>query len=217
MLKKMGRPRKNTLSKVSTEKRLLNQKTVQEMEATKQNKADENKKEKRLREHNDRARRYARECARALRKGDPLPSSSTVNDSAVHREFAKTFRVQRKNVEMWLDFLVIHHPDYQDVVIDQERLSQLSGDDTVIDAFSTVLHDEVDVNEEDIDEENETTNNDATMNDATINNATINDATTNDVNNDTDTYDEAVDGEMQHDHDGRLKKEPGEMPCLGEV
>lgn len=58
------------------------------------------------------------------------PSSSTVNDSAVHREFAKTFRVQRKNVQMWLDFLVIHHPDYQDVVTDQERLSQLPGDDT---------------------------------------------------------------------------------------
>ena len=62
--------------------------------------------------------------------------------------------MQRKNVETWLDFLVIYHPDYQDVIIDQERLSQLPGDDTVIDAFSTVLHDEADVNEEDIDEEN---------------------------------------------------------------
>ncbi|MCJ1271107.1 hypothetical protein MMC22_011006 [Lobaria immixta] len=82
------------------------------------------------------------------------PSSSTVNDSVVDREFAKTFRVQRESVETWLDFLVIYHPDYQDVIIEQERLSQLPGDDTVIDAFSTVLHDEADVNEEDIDEEN---------------------------------------------------------------
>ena len=77
------------------------------------------------------------------------PSSSTVNDSAVHREFGKAFRVQRKNVEMWLDFLIIHHPDYRDIVIDQERLSQLPGDATVIDAFSTVLHDEADNNDTD--------------------------------------------------------------------
>ena len=63
-------------------------------------------------------------------------SFSPANDtSAVHREFAKVFGVQRKNVEMWLDFLVIYHSDYQDVVIDQERLSELPGNDTVIDAF----------------------------------------------------------------------------------
>lgn len=79
-------------------------------------------------------------------------SSSSVKDSAVHREFARTFRVQRKNIELWLDFLVISHPDYENIVIDPERLFQLPSDDTVMDAFDTVIHDEVDVDEENIDE-----------------------------------------------------------------
>ena len=57
------------------EKCLLNRKTAQEMESTKQNKAVESAREKTLRRYNDRSRRHARECARALRKGDPLPSS----------------------------------------------------------------------------------------------------------------------------------------------
>lgn len=104
------------------------------------------------------------------------PSSSSVNDSAVHREFAKTFRVQRKNVEMWLEFLVNNHPDYKDVVIDEERLSQLPYDETVIDAFSTMLHDEVEVDEENENVKDEATTNKAMINDAIMDEAMIDEA-----------------------------------------
>ena len=44
----------------------VGRKTAQEMESTKHSKATENAKERKLREHNDRSRRHARECARAL-------------------------------------------------------------------------------------------------------------------------------------------------------
>lgn len=88
------------------------------------------------------------------------PAASSVNDSAVYREFTKKFRVQRKNVEMWLDYLVTHHPDYKDVVIDQERLSQLPGNDTIIDSFNTVPHDEDTRDKQD-------KNNDGAMDDTT--------------------------------------------------
>lgn len=49
---------------------------------------------------------------------------------------------------MWLEFLVNNHPDYKDIVIDKERLSQLPCNGTVIDAFNTMLHDKVKVEEE---------------------------------------------------------------------
>lgn len=105
------------------------------------------------------------------------PSSSSVNDSVVHREFAKTFRVQRKNVEMWLEFLVDNHPDYKDVVIDEECLSQLPCDETVLDAFSTVLHDEVKVDEDDENVKNEATTNEAIIDDVIIDETMIDEAT----------------------------------------
>lgn len=66
-LKKMGRPRKNNTTS-------LNQKTAQEMEFTKHNKAIESIKEKKLRVYADKSRRHASEGAQALRKGDSTPS-----------------------------------------------------------------------------------------------------------------------------------------------
>lgn len=65
-LKKMGRPRKNNTTS-------LNQKTAQEMEFTKHNKAIESIKEKKLRVYADKSRRHASEGAQALRKGDSTP------------------------------------------------------------------------------------------------------------------------------------------------
>lgn len=49
---------------------------------------------------------------------------------------------------MWLKFLIDNHLDYNDVVINEERLSQLSYNKTVIDTFSTLLHDKVKVDED---------------------------------------------------------------------
>lgn len=69
------------------------------------------------------------------------PSSASAKDSAPHQAFANTFRVRRKNVEVWLNFLVVHHLDYQNIMVDQERLSQLPEDETVMDELETVVHD----------------------------------------------------------------------------
>lgn len=104
------------------------------------------------------------------------PSSSSVNDSAVHREFAKTFSVQRKNVEMWLEFLIDNHSDYKDIVIDEERLSQLPCNETFINAFSILLYDEVEVDEDDENVKDKATTNEAIIDDAMINEAMINEA-----------------------------------------
>lgn len=42
---------------------------------------------------------------------------------------------------MWLNYFVTHCPDYKIVIIDQKCLSQLSGNNTIIDSFNTVFHD----------------------------------------------------------------------------
>lgn len=99
------------------------------------------------------------------------PFSSSVNDNAVHQKFAKTFKMQYKNFEMWLEFLINNHPDYKNIVIHEECFSQLPCKETIIDAFSTVLHDKVQ-----IDEKNEKVKDEATTNKAMIDKAMINEA-----------------------------------------
>ena len=87
----------------------------------------------------------------------PKTLGSAYSLSAVHQEFVKTFRVQRKNVEIWLNYLVLHHPDYRDLIVDQERLSQLPDDETVMDELETVTHEEEDdVNENGVEEDSNT-------------------------------------------------------------
>ena len=125
------------------------------------------------------------------------PSSSSVNDSVVHQGFAKTFWVQRKNVEMWLHFLVNNYPDYKHIVIDKKRISLLPGNDTMINDFSTILYDEVNVDEHDdnVAEKtmtNEATTNEAMTNKATNNEATINETTINETTINETTIDEAT-------------------------
>lgn len=73
----------------TVKKPLLSRKTAQEMEFTKHTKATENAKGKKLREYNDRSRRHARECARALRKGDQVPSpmSSFVSSTPLRQRY----------------------------------------------------------------------------------------------------------------------------------
>lgn len=65
----------------------------------------------------------------------------------------------------------IHHLDYQDVVIDQERLPQLPVNYTIVDTFNTVLHEEKYIDENNKDRKYG--NNEATINEATTNEVTI--------------------------------------------
>ena len=68
-------------------------------------------------------------------------SSASIKDSVVHQAFTHMFRIQRKNVKIWLNFLVVHHPDYQDIMVNQEHLTQLPEDETIMDELKTVMHD----------------------------------------------------------------------------
>lgn len=68
-------------------------------------------------------------------------SSASVKDSVVDQAFTHMFRIQRKNIKIWLNFLVVHHPDYQDIMVNQEHLSQLPEDETIMDELKTVMHD----------------------------------------------------------------------------
>lgn len=101
-------------------------------------------------------------------------SSSFINNSAVHQKYAKTFWVLRKNVKIWLHFLVKNHPDYKNVVIDEERISFFLGNNTVIKDFSIVLHDEVNVDKHDDNMKEEAMTNEAIINETMINITTIN-------------------------------------------
>lgn len=74
---------------------------------------------------------------------------------------------------MWLEFLVNNHLDYKDVVIDEERLFQLPYNETVIDAFSTMLHDKIKVDEKNENVKDEATTNEAMINDAMMDKAMI--------------------------------------------
>lgn len=67
--------------------------------------------------------------------------------------------MQCKNVEIWLEFLVNNYPDYKDIVIDEERFSQIPYNETIIDAFSTILHDKVKINKENKNIKDEATTN----------------------------------------------------------
>ena len=107
--------------------------------------------------------------------------SSFVNDSTVHEKFARTFWVQCKNIKMWLHFLVKNHPDNKNVVIDKEHIFFLPSNDTVINYFSIVLHNKVDVNEHDNNVEEKTMINEATINETIINEITINGTTINEI------------------------------------
>lgn len=50
---------------------------------------------------------------------------------------------------MWLEVLINNYPNYKNIIIDKKYLSQLPCNKTVIDTFSTILHDEVEVNKDD--------------------------------------------------------------------
>ena len=73
-----------------------------------------------------------------------LKPSSTGQGNSVIRQFKSQHRVKRREIQTWLEYLIGHHPDYQDCFIDPERLSQLPEDDSIWDQLPTVIDDDVD-------------------------------------------------------------------------
>ena len=45
--------------------------------------------------------------------------------------YSKLLTIKREKLEMWLKFLKLHHPQYNDVIIDQNSLSSYSDDDVM--------------------------------------------------------------------------------------
>ena len=90
------------------------------------------------------------------------PASFTADESAAHREFEKSFRVRCSNVEIWLKYLVIHHPDYQDITIDAEQLSQLPEDESILQQMPVAVDPDTEQNEGIIDHEKDDEEEDTT-------------------------------------------------------
>ncbi|XP_044718785.1 PIF1-like helicase domain-containing protein [Hirsutella rhossiliensis] len=64
-----------------------------------------------------------------------LRPANTSSHANLSRQFARHFRVRRQAVMIWLDYLRHHHPGYRSIAIDDERLSQLPEDGSVVDAI----------------------------------------------------------------------------------
>jgi ATP-dependent DNA helicase PIF1 len=60
------------------------------------------------------------------------PASNMVGDTrAINEQFQRAFRVRRRCVQTWLDFLKENHPDYRYITIDREQLALLPEDDSI--------------------------------------------------------------------------------------
>ena len=75
------------------------------------------------------------------------PSSSDLKNSAVQREYDRRFNVKRQNVQVWLEYLIDNHPDYQHMSIDFNRLSLLPENASVMEEIPFVTADppEIDI------------------------------------------------------------------------
>jgi hypothetical protein len=69
------------------------------------------------------------------------PAGSSANPR-IQRQFSRDFRVRREAVRVWLEYLQTNHPGYLDIDVDNEVLSQLPDDGTVIDSIATEETDE---------------------------------------------------------------------------
>ncbi|KJZ69378.1 hypothetical protein HIM_11239 [Hirsutella minnesotensis 3608] len=54
------------------------------------------------------------------------------------RQFRRQFRVRRRCLQQWLDFLSHNHPGYRDITVCQKRMSVLPEDGDVLDQVATV-------------------------------------------------------------------------------
>ncbi|KAG7009693.1 ATP-dependent DNA helicase [Physcia stellaris] len=66
------------------------------------------------------------------------PSSANLKNSAVQREYDRRFNVRRDHVEKWLRYLIANHPDYANMTIDADRLSQLPENGSILDDVRSV-------------------------------------------------------------------------------
>ncbi len=63
------------------------------------------------------------------------PAGATSNP-AMDRQFRKRFRIRRRVVALWLDFLARNHPGYRNFRLSKENLSQLPDDDSIFDQLT---------------------------------------------------------------------------------
>lgn len=81
------------------------------------------------------------------------PAGATESENSLyHRQFQKDFKVRRRSVQIWLEYLCEHHPDYgqYQVTLRRNRLNQLPEDGSVIDQVATIIEPESDQSELDI-------------------------------------------------------------------
>ncbi len=67
-----------------------------------------------------------------------------IENSNANHQFKCIFRVHHCNVEVWLIFLRKHYLNYANIVIDVERLSQLSQKNFILNRLSCILQNEND-------------------------------------------------------------------------
>ena len=60
------------------------------------------------------------------------PASISTDDPTVRRAFSQQYRVRRRDIEKWLRYLIAHHPDYANLIIDEENLARLPEDGSII-------------------------------------------------------------------------------------
>ena len=75
------------------------------------------------------------------------PKNANQNEQ-LSRQFRHQFRVRRRVIQQWLDFLIQHHQGYRHITVDQQSLNQLPEDAEIIRDFAVdELDDEVIDNE----------------------------------------------------------------------
>jgi len=71
------------------------------------------------------------------------PRNSATNNAHTIRAFRTDFRVRRHAIEVWLRYLIAHHPGYADLQLDLDRLASLPEDGDVIDDVTVLEVDDL--------------------------------------------------------------------------
>ena len=58
--------------------------------------------------------------------------SVDLKNSVVQREYDRKFNVKRDYVEIWFRYFIVHHSNYVNMIIDVDKLSQLSKNDFIL-------------------------------------------------------------------------------------
>ncbi|KAH7461027.1 hypothetical protein FOMA001_g19398 [Fusarium oxysporum f. sp. matthiolae] len=90
---------------------------------------------------------FLRDVGKVYRQLPLLPSELDVillrppnasEHAHLDRQFRRQFRVRRRCLQAWLDFLRRSHPGYRDIAVCQKRMSVLPEDDDVLDQVAAV-------------------------------------------------------------------------------